>query len=138
MKYTEKFGLKKPEENDAFDVENFNENMDIIDPLLVKDTGWIDFYNDGDIIQLYCRRIGAQVILKGTMRIIGGGHDTTAYESSLEAARLTELNLLPQYEFKVNNSTDDFISEIIINNNGVYLTGYPGQHTFNNISWVVD
>lgn len=138
MKYTEKYGLRKPDEEDAFDIENFNYNMDVIDPMLIEDTGWMDFFNDGDLIQLYCRKIGSQVILKGTIRIAGGGHDTTAYERALEAARLTELNLLPQYEFKVNNSTADFVSEIVINSSGVYLTGYPGQHILNNISWIVD
>lgn len=138
MNHTEKFNLRKPEESEAFDIENFNHNMDVIDPLLVKDTGWIDFYHNSDLIQLDCRKIGARVTLKGTIRIAGSSHDTTDYETAIEAARLRELNLLPQYEFKVNNSATDFKSEIVVNNNGVYLTGHTGMHYLNNISWLVD
>lgn len=137
MNYTEKFNLRKPEESEAFDIENFNYNMDVIDPLLVEDTGWIEFYY-GDNVELECRKIGARVTIKGNILIPGSSHDTTDYEVAIQSARLTELNLLPQYEFTVNHSSADFKSEIVINDNGVYLTGHTGMHYFNNISWIVD
>ena len=140
MNYTEKFNLRKPEESETFDIENFNYNMDVIDPLLVKDTGWIDFYNSGGSgydIGLDCRKIGAQVTLRGNITITGSSQDTTDHEVTIEAARLTELNLLPQYEFKVDISKGDRKSEVVINENGIYLTGRVGEHSLNNISWLV-
>lgn len=76
MNYTEKFNLRKPEESEAFDIENFNYNMDVIDPLLVEDTGWIEFYY-GDNVELECRKIGARVTIKGNILIPGSSHDTT-------------------------------------------------------------
>lgn len=37
MKYTEKFNLKKPEQTDSYNVNDFNDNMDLIEKLLAPE-----------------------------------------------------------------------------------------------------
>ena len=37
MKYTEKFNLKKPEQSDSYNVNDFNDNMDLIEKLLTPE-----------------------------------------------------------------------------------------------------
>ena len=41
-KYTENFNLIKPEDDEYYDVTDFNENMDIIDEALAESTGGAD------------------------------------------------------------------------------------------------
>lgn len=43
MRYTENFRLKKPEQTDSYNIEDFNENADILDRLLTPENVSEDF-----------------------------------------------------------------------------------------------
>jgi len=43
VKYTKNFGLKKPNQEDFYNVDDFNYNADIIDAQLADDSAWAQF-----------------------------------------------------------------------------------------------
>lgn len=98
------------------------------------DTGWKEFYISNEWNLKY-RKIGKKITLKGTCLREGSNH-----AEPITLILQTEMiaNLLPNYEFNVNNSRGDFESFITINNEMITIYASVGEHNLNNISWLID
>ncbi|MBR1454195.1 MAG: hypothetical protein IJ593_06080 [Lachnospiraceae bacterium] len=64
MKYTKKYQFKKPDQDDAYDIQNENDNMDLIDETLKNTVDNVDKELNAALKELQTTIANAQAILE--------------------------------------------------------------------------
>lgn len=111
MRYTENFRLKKPEQTDSYNIDDFNENADILDRLLTPEIISEDFISgsSGYMSAAYVNVIKQGKIISGNMMIYinaGGAGDEECYLTINEKYRASQSITCPLLYSSINSFAD--------------------------------
>lgn len=104
-KYTENFNLIKPEDDEYYDVADFNENMDIIDEALSENSG------ASEQLQGIISPDGQGVrIVKSIQRVNFSQHDGSSYENGFVNVSFTIQTVDPARSIVLVHRVQDYSS----------------------------
>ena len=147
MKYTKNYQFKKPDSDDAYDIQNENDNMDLIDETLKNTVDNVDIELNSALQELRTAIANAQAILEGLVDTKIANH--TANKSNPHSVTLAQVlggggsSVIPVANGGTGNSSVDTTptqnSTKMVTSGGVYtaLSGKAASshnHSASNIT----
>ena len=128
MKYTKNYQFKKPDSDDAYDIQNENDNMDLIDETLKNTVDNVDIELNAALLELRNAIANAQAILESLVDSKIATH--TANKNNPHAVTLAQVlggggsSVIPVANGGTGNSTVDstptYNSSRMVTSGGVY------------------
>ena len=133
MKYTKNYQFKKPDSDDAYDIQNENDNMDLIDETLKNTVDNVDIELNAALLELRNAIANAQAILEAAVDSKIGTH--TGDTNNPHKVTLAQVlggggsSVIPVANGGTGNSSVDFSptqnSTKMVTSGGVYYLKKP-------------